>query len=90
MKTFPATPPITVSKKDEKRLAGHLVSSRRLNEVLVMDMVTNEDLRRMVILEAGRASPRVTIVKKLLGRIYARQRTEILNSIFSCSPNLTS
>lgn len=86
MKTFPQASRITVSAADAKRLAPHLVSTRRLNEVLVMDSVDSDDLRRMVLLEAERPSPRVVIVRKLLGRIYARQRKEILDMIF---PNVS-
>lgn len=82
MKSFPQSSRITISAKDANRLSPHLVSARRLNEVLVMDSIDSDDLRRMVLLEAERATPRVTIVRKLLGRIYARQRAEILGLIF--------
>lgn len=82
MKTFPQLKPITLSAADAKRLEPHLVSARRLNEVLVMDSVTDDDLRRMVLAEAKKPAPRITIIKKLLGRIYARQRKEILDLVF--------
>jgi hypothetical protein len=82
VKAFPQLKPITLTQADAKRLEPHLVSARRLNEVLVMDSVSDQDLRRMVLAEAAKPTPRVTIIKKLLGRIYARQRKEILDLVF--------
>lgn len=82
MRTFPATKTLSLTERDSKRLAPHLISTRRLNEVLVMDSVSDEDLRRMVLIEAKRSMPRPTVVRKLLGRIHARQRKEILALVF--------
>jgi hypothetical protein len=68
-----------LTKRDVKRLSDHLISTRRLNEVLVMDSITTEDLRKMILVEATHRVPRMVIVRKLLGRIHSRQREEILN-----------
>ena len=73
---------VAISKKDIKRLSEHILSSRRLNELLVGDCISAEDLRKMVLIEALKDQPRRTIICKLVGRIHSRQRTDILRTIF--------
>ena len=76
---FPPTTPVTLSKRDERRLSTHMISTRRLNEILVMDSISTDDLKRMVIIEAQRPHPRTIIVRKLVGRIHSRERQRILD-----------
>lgn len=78
---FPLTKQPTVTKNDIKRLSSHIISSRRLNEMLVLDSITTDDLRRMVLIEASKAQPRIVIVRKLIGRIHSRERQRIINAI---------
>ena len=78
---FPETHPVSLSKRDERRLSSHLISTRRLNEILVMDSVSTDDLKRMVIIEAQRPVPRMIIVRKLVGRIHSRERQRILDAL---------
>lgn len=70
----PDAPRFRSVREDVDRLRPHLSCSRRLNEILVLDSLEDDDLKRMVILEAERDKPRILILKKLVGRITARQR----------------
>lgn len=83
MKTlFKPHPQPTLTKRDIKRLEGHVLSARKLNEVLVMDSVSLNDLQRMALIEASKPKPRQVILKKLIGRIYSRARNETLEILF--------
>lgn len=70
----------TVRPRDVKRLEPHLSSSGKLNELLVLDSVTTEDLQRMLLIEcnAGRPRPRYVIVRKLVARILSRERDRLV------------
>ena len=69
---------VAVRPSDVKRLGPHLSSSGRLNEMLVFDVVTTEDLQRMLLMEAGRRKPRYVIVRKLVARILSRERERLI------------
>ncbi len=70
-----------VRPRDLKRLGPHLASSGRLNEILVLDEVSTEDLQRMLLIEANadRPRPRYVIVRKLVARIVARERERMVS-----------
>lgn len=78
----------TVRPRDVKRLEPHLASSGRLNELLVLDVVTTEDLQRMLLIEcnAGRPRPRYVIVRKLVARIVARERDRMVSIAYGTHP----
>lgn len=78
---FPQVKQFTVTRRDEVRLAPHLASSGKLNELLVLDTVGNTDLRRMLVMEANRrGGPRYVIVRKLLARILSRERERVITT----------
>lgn len=76
----------TTTESDIDRLQPHLSSTGKLNEVLMLDTVTDDDLRKMLIIESYRDKPRRTIVRKLLGRLYRREYSYMMRLIF---PNET-
>ena len=79
-KLFAPLKQVTLRPRDVKRLEPHLASSGRLNEVLVLDTITTEDLQRMLLIEANatRPRPRYVIVRKLVARIVARERDRMI------------
>lgn len=77
---YPPTKAVTLRPGDASRLAHIIISARTLNEVLIMDTATTDDLRRMVLLEA-KGRRRATIIEKLLGRINIRERRRVLEAI---------
>lgn len=74
---------VVLTDEDKVRLAPHLASSGKLNEMLMLDTVSDEDLKKMLAIEAMSDNPRSVIVKKLLGRYFRRQHTTIYNRIFN-------
>jgi hypothetical protein len=90
-KLFQPLRPVEVTRRDLRRLAPHLASSGRLNELLVLDTVRTEDLQRMLIIEAtptvvggprgtfvAAHRPRYVIVRKLIARILSRERARMI------------
>lgn len=78
---YPPTKAVTLRPGDISRLAHTIISARTLNEVLIMDTATTDDLRRLVMIEAG-GRKRRTIIEKLLGRINIRERRRVLEAIY--------
>jgi hypothetical protein len=73
-----------VRPRDVKRLEPHLASSGKLNELIVLDSVTTEDLQRMLLIEcnAVRPRPRYVIVRKLVARILSRERDRLVREAY--------
>lgn len=74
----------TLRPRDAKRLEPHLASSGRLNEILVLDTISTEDLQRMLLIEANATHPRprYVIVRKLVARIVARERDRMITTAY--------
>jgi hypothetical protein len=81
---FPPLRQLALRPRDVKRLEPHLASSGRLNEVLVLDTISTEDLQRMLLIEANadRPRPRYVIVRKLVARIVARERDRMVTAAY--------
>lgn len=73
-----------VRPRDVKRLEPHLASSGKLNELLVLDVVSTEDLQRMLLIErnASRPRPRYIIIRKLVARILSRERERLIRAAY--------
>jgi hypothetical protein len=76
---FPNQP--TLSAKDVERLAPHLSGWNRLSEMLVLDTVSNDDLKRLILLETKMTSPRKRVIQKLLARLLSRARHDLTTTI---------
>lgn len=77
---FPEQP--TISERDAKRLQPHLSGWNRLSEMLVLDTITLDDLKRLVVLEARSDAPRKAVVRKLVARVLSRERSRIMAEVF--------
>ena len=75
---FKPLPQVELRSRDVKRLEPHLASSGKLNELLVLDSITDEDLQRLLLLEARRPKPRYVIVRKLIARLLSRTRERMI------------
>jgi hypothetical protein len=69
--------PDFVSEEDQDRLAPHLASWAKLNELLVSDIIEEEDLKKMLLLEFY-GNQRRQMIEKLVGRLSTKQRDRIL------------
>ena len=67
-----------------KRLARN---TRTLNEMLVLDVASTDDLQRMLVMEstgnyARDGHARYSVVRKLVARILSRERTRMVTEAF--------
>jgi len=86
-KLFRPLKQVTVTPRDVKRLSPHLVSTGALNEMLVLDVASTDDLQRMLIMEstgkhARDGHARYSVVRKLVARILSRERTRMVEEAF--------
>ena len=72
-KATPSRLVVSVSKKDAARLTPHLANYGKLNEMLVMNTVTDADLQRMILIEVAGKNRKV-FIRKLVGRYMSRRR----------------
>lgn len=82
MNLFKPLRQVVLRPRDAKRLAPHLTSSGKLNELLVLDTITTEDLQRLLLIEAARKKPRYVIVRKLVARILSRERERMVREAY--------
>lgn len=86
-KLFRPLKQVTVAPRDVKRLSPHLASTGALNEMLVLDVVSTDDLQRMLVMEstggyARDGHARYSVVRKLVARILSRERTRMVTEAF--------
>jgi hypothetical protein len=72
---------MTITKHDRKRLTPHLSHWKHLNEILILNGVSNEDLKKLAIIEATTGKHRKVILGKLVGRLMARERRAMLRQL---------
>lgn len=72
-----------ITEKDRLRLAQHLTGWNKLNELFVLNGITVEDLRMMIVIEAT-GCKRKGILTKLVSRLYSTLRKQTLESIDQC------
>lgn len=73
-------PGITLTPDDERRLGEHLRCWNHLNEMFLLDEMSQEDVQRLIMLEL-RQKRRPGILERLVGRLYAAQRAATMNTI---------
>lgn len=61
---------------DRKRLSPHLTGWNRLSSILAADLTSEDDLKRLVLIEYE-GKRRKPIVKKLLGYLHSSQRKRV-------------
>ena len=86
-KLFRPLKQVTVTPRDVKRLSPHLASTGTLNEMLVLDVASTDDLQRMLVMEstgnyARDGHARYSVVRKLVARILSRERTRMVTEAF--------
>ena len=86
-KIFRPLKQVTVTPRDVKRLSHHLASTGTLNEMLVLDVASTDDLQRMLVMEstgnyARDGHARYSVVRKLVARILSRERTRMVTEAF--------
>lgn len=86
-KLFRPLKQVTVTPRDVKRLSHHLASTGTLNEMLVLDVASTDDLQRMLVMEstgnyARDGHARYSVVRKLVARILSRERTRMVTEAF--------
>ena len=86
-KIFRPLKQVTVTPRDVKRLSPHLASTGTLNEMLVLDVASTDDLQRMLVMEstanyARDGHARYSVVRKLVARILSRERTRMVTEAF--------
>jgi hypothetical protein len=86
-KLFRPLKQVAVTPRDVKRLSPHLASTGALNVMLVLDVVSTDDLQRMLIMEstgnyARDGHARYSVVRKLVARILSRERTRMVEEAF--------
>jgi hypothetical protein len=69
---------ITLTREDTSRLKKHLVGWNHLNELLLLGSLTDQDLRKLIALEAMSPKPRPEIIRRLLARVKSNERDHIL------------
>ena len=65
---------------DRTRLGPHLASWNTLNEILLHDELSDDDLKRLVLLEKE-GKNRCDIQKKLVARIMSREKKILLQRV---------
>ena len=86
-KLFRPLKQVAVTPRDAKRLSPHLASTGTLNEMLVLDVASTDDLQRMLVMEstgkhARDGHARYSVVRKLVARILSRERTRMVTEAF--------
>lgn len=79
-------PGLRLTKLDARRLNPHIQNYNLLNEILLLNSLTIEDVQRMVVLELG-GKGRQFVLKRLVGRLKTKERQELLNNIHQCQQN---
>lgn len=74
--------PITVNEEDKVRLKPHLTNYAKLNELLLLDVLTEEDILIMLSMESRRGNGhRPTVVQKLIGRYTSLSRRRLYTEL---------
>jgi hypothetical protein len=73
--------PVQITDSDVHRLLPHLRNWNGLSDLMLLGTVSNDDLRRLVILELKMDKPRMFILKKLAGRLTSAYRQKTLTAI---------
>ncbi len=71
---------LRVTHADRKRLLPYLSGWNRLCDILRTGLFKEDDLRKLIILEAENQK-RETIIEKLVGSYLSKLRTRVLNQI---------
>ncbi len=81
MKLFPKTPSLTNKDRDRLNKAGYLQSWNKFVAKINEAEPTEDDLKRLVVLELEREAPRAAILEKLVVRIQKKERETIFTKI---------
>ena len=86
-KLFRPLKQVVVTPRDVERLSPHLASTGALNDILILDVASTDDLQRMLIMEstgnyASDGHARYSVVRKLVARILSRERTRMVEEAF--------
>lgn len=73
-----------ITKDDIARLSRSISGWNRLCEVLVLDTISNDDLKRLIVMEKMRGTKaRPRVLRKLVGRLVSRTREALLEKVLS-------
>lgn len=77
-KLFDDQPRITVA--DRRRLEPHLTGWNKVQGLLVLGTIPQEDLKRLIVLETETRKRKV-ILQRLVGRYFSNQRKQLMDII---------
>lgn len=73
-----------ITPRDKKRLLPHMTGWNRLMELLVANVVSEKDMKKMLFLEAT-GEHRIPIINMLVGRIASKHRQTLREIAAQCS-----
>ncbi len=71
-----------LTRADRKRLAPHLSGNNKLADLLAADLLSEDDLMRLVLMEVE-GKKRLEILARLLGRLKSLQWLRITKQVFN-------
>lgn len=74
---------VTVTNADIKRLKSHLSGWVHLNELLVADFFTTEDIKKLIVIELNDRARR-QILDKLCARLSTKQLEHLRDLVAAC------
>jgi hypothetical protein len=90
MKIFREQPKLTAADKTRLAAIGFLDGWNKLVKTLKDKQPTEDDLKRLVLMELESELPRRPILEKLIVQIQKRERVEINAAIKAVRPNLSN
>ena len=88
-KIFREQPKLTNADKDRLTKDGYLDGWNKLVKTLKEKKPSEDDLKRLVLMELESATPRRPILEKLIVQIQKRERHEIADAIKAAYPGVT-